>query len=48
MVWMFYQFGIEAPHIEYGAGLVPYNGNNPEARSVNVVDGSWGYGIPRS
>ncbi len=46
-VWMFYQFTQEAPQIEYGAGLVPYNGNNPKARSVNIVDGSWSYGIPR-
>lgn len=46
-VWMFYQIPQEAPKgFDYGVTTIPYNGNNPNARSSVLVDGGWGYSIP--
>lgn len=47
-VWMFFQIPNEAPKgFNFGVALIPYNGNNPEARSVELVDGGWSFAIPR-
>jgi multiple sugar transport system substrate-binding protein len=48
-VWMFHMLETMPPQpIEYGTALLPYNGNNPKARSTLLVDGGWGYAIPKN
>ena len=37
----------QAPDLDYGIALVPYNDGNPDATNRNIVEGGWGYAIPR-
>jgi len=43
----FYELKQLAPDLPYGAATFPYNGANPKAKSLNFVDGGWGYCIPQ-
>jgi multiple sugar transport system substrate-binding protein len=42
----FYQLKQLAPDMPYAAANFPYNGANPQARSLNFSEGGWGYNIP--
>lgn len=46
-IWHFLQLQAEAPQLEYGVGLFPFNDKNPAAKVVQFADGGWGYNIPR-
>lgn len=35
------------PNLKYGTGLVPANDRNPKASIRNIVEGGWGYAIPK-
>jgi multiple sugar transport system substrate-binding protein len=43
----FYQLKQLAPDLPYGAADFPFNGTNPQAKSLNFSDGGWGYNIPQ-
>jgi ABC-type glycerol-3-phosphate transport system substrate-binding protein len=43
----FYQLKQLAPDLPYGAANFPFNGANPQARSLNFSEGGWGYNIPQ-
>ncbi|MGI6610116.1 MAG: extracellular solute-binding protein [Limnochordia bacterium] len=47
-VWLFFQNSEQAPHVDYGVGLMPYNDTNSQAESANILDGTygWSYAIP--
>jgi multiple sugar transport system substrate-binding protein len=46
-IWMFGWHGGNMPGVEWGAAHVPYNGDNPAAKNRYLVEGGWGYGIPK-
>ena len=43
--WQPYRFGLDAPDLKYVAGLVPFNGRNPKARSANLGDNGFNYAV---
>ncbi|HBY97919.1 MAG TPA: hypothetical protein DEP84_28930, partial [Chloroflexi bacterium] len=45
--WHFLQLSKEAPDLDYGVGLFPYNDKNPDAKSLQFSDGGWGFYIPK-
>ena len=46
-VWAFKGYIEDPPEFEWAATGLPYNGNNPDAKYVNIVEGGWLYGIPK-
>lgn len=46
-VWLPLTISKDAPHIDYGIAVMPYNDRNPKARLRNIVEGGWGYAIPK-
>ncbi len=46
-VFHFLQLEKEAPSLEYGVGVFPFNDQNPAAKPVQLVDGVWNYMIPK-
>ena len=46
-VFHFLQLEKEAPTLEYGVGVFPFNDQNPAAKPVQNVDGVWNYIIPK-
>jgi multiple sugar transport system substrate-binding protein len=46
-VFHFLQLSKEAPTLEFGVGVFPYNEANPAAKPVQMVDGIWNYVVPR-
>lgn len=45
-IYHFLQLSAEAPDLDYGVTLPPYNDANPDAESAVYVDGNWNYVIP--
>lgn len=46
-VFHFLQLSKEAPNLDYGVGVFPYNEKNPAAKPVQMVDGVWNYVVPK-
>ncbi|MCC6178902.1 MAG: extracellular solute-binding protein [Chloroflexi bacterium] len=46
-VWIFKQAKDANPNLNFTGGLLPANGANSSAKSVNVADTGWGYAIPK-
>lgn len=46
-VWTPALLAAQAPDLKYGMALVPYNDKNPKATTRNIVEGGWGYAIPK-
>jgi multiple sugar transport system substrate-binding protein len=42
-----FQFSTERPEFQWGAGLIPYNDANPQAKSTSYDLGGWGTSIPK-
>jgi ABC-type glycerol-3-phosphate transport system substrate-binding protein len=43
--WQPYRFGLDAPTFSYAAAMLPYNAKNPRARSTNLADNGFNYGL---
>jgi multiple sugar transport system substrate-binding protein len=46
-VWHNAQLVANAPDKNVISGLMPYNSDNPDAEVRNIVEGGWGYAIPK-
>jgi len=46
-VFHFLQLSKEAPNLQYGVTIFPYNDKNPAAKSVQFADGIWNYMLPK-
>ena len=47
-VWSFGQMVTEpVKPLDFGVCLIPYNSDNPDAKNTSLVDGGWGYAIPK-
>jgi multiple sugar transport system substrate-binding protein len=44
--WQPFRFNIDAPQLNYAAALLPYNAKNAKAKSSNLGDNGFNYGIP--
>jgi multiple sugar transport system substrate-binding protein len=43
--WQPYRFGLDAPDVKYVAGMIPFNGRNPRAKSTNLGDNGFNYAV---
>jgi len=46
-VWVVATAKAQQPDLKYGMALVPFNDKNPKATYRNIVEGGWGYAIPK-
>jgi multiple sugar transport system substrate-binding protein len=47
-VFHFLQLSKEAPDLEFGVTVFPFNEKNPAAKTTQLVDGVWDYVLPKS
>jgi multiple sugar transport system substrate-binding protein len=43
--WQPFQYSQDAPQLKFAAAMLPHNGKNPRAKSANLADGGWNYGM---
>lgn len=46
-VWLPLTIKTDAPDVDYGIAVLPYNDKNSKAKQRNIVEGGWGYGITK-
>ncbi len=46
-IWVVATAKAQQPDLKLGMALVPYNDKNPKATNRNIVEGGWGYAIPK-
>lgn len=46
-IWVVATAKTQAPNLKVGMALVPFNDKNPKATYRNIVEGGWGYAIPK-
>ena len=46
-VWLPLTIKTDAPDVDYGIALLPYNDKNSKAKQRNICEGGWGYGLAK-